>query len=558
MKSFFKKLHWYHYSLVIVVFVVSSFAAINSTTNYFEISKNLDIFASVYREVNTYYVDEVDAGKLMKRGIDEMLNSLDPYTNFFSESEVEDFRFQVTGLYGGIGAQIGNKGDYVVVTDPYENYPAQKEDLRAGDIIIEIDGKSTKGKNTSEISKLLKGQAGTKVKLTIKREDEGELTKTLTRQEIHINNVPYFGMVNDNTGYIRLATFTNDAGKEVKDALVELKKNPSLKSVILDVRGNPGGLLHEAVNIVNVFIPQGQEVVSTKGKVKEWEKSYKTLNPPVDIEIPLVVLTNRSSASASEIVSGSIQDLDRGVVIGLKTFGKGLVQSTRPLSYNTQVKITTAKYYTPSGRCIQALNYSHRNEDGSVGAVPDSLKKEFKTKNGRKVFDGGGVDPEIFVVHTPYSKLAESLLSKQLIFDFATTYRIKHDKIVSSKEFHISDVDFEEFKKNISGKEYDYMTASERSLEDFKKKAEEEKYFSAVKDQFESLKHNLQHDKKADLEKNKKEIMDLLDKEIASRYYFQKARYEASFDSDEDIQESLKLFADMNRYQSLLKPTAKK
>lgn len=558
MKSFFKKLHWYHYSLVIVVFVVSSFAAINSTTNYFEISKNLDIFASVYREVNTYYVDEVDAGKLMKRGIDEMLNSLDPYTNFFSESEVEDFRFQVTGLYGGIGAQIGNKGDYVVVTDPYENYPAQKEDLRAGDIIIEIDGKSTKGKNTSEISKLLKGQAGTKVKLTIKREDEGELTKTLTRQEIHINNVPYFGMVNDNTGYIRLATFTNDAGKEVKDALVELKKNPSLKSVILDVRGNPGGLLHEAVNIVNVFIPQGQEVVSTKGKVKEWEKSYKTLNPPVDIEIPLVVLTNRSSASASEIVSGSIQDLDRGVVIGLKTFGKGLVQSTRPLSYNTQVKITTAKYYTPSGRCIQALNYSHRNEDGSVGAVPDSLKKEFKTKNGRKVFDGGGVDPEIFVVHTPYSKLAESLISKQLIFDFATTYRIKHDKIVSSKEFHISDADFEDFKKNISGKEYDYMTASERLLEDFKKKAEEEKYFSAVKDQFESLKHNLQHDKKADLEKNKKEIMDLLDKEIASRYYFQKARYEASFDSDEDIQEALKLFADMNRYQSLLKPTAKK
>ena len=558
MKSFFKKLHWYHYSLVIVVFVVSSFAAINSTTNYFEISKNLDIFASVYREVNTYYVDEVDAGKLMKRGIDEMLNSLDPYTNFFSESEVEDFRFQVTGLYGGIGAQIGNKGDYVVVTDPYENYPAQKEDLRAGDIIIDIDGKSIKGKNTSEISKLLKGQAGTKVKLTIKREDEGELTKTLTRQEIHINNVPYFGMVNDNTGYIRLATFTNDAGKEVKDALIELKKNPSLKSVILDVRGNPGGLLHEAVNIVNVFIPQGQEVVSTKGKVKEWEKSYKTLNPPVDIEIPLVVLTNRSSASASEIVSGSIQDLDRGVVIGLKTFGKGLVQSTRPLSYNTQVKITTAKYYTPSGRCIQALNYSHRNEDGSVGAVPDSLKKEFKTKNGRKVFDGGGVDPEIVVVHTPYSKLAESLLSKQLIFDFATTYRIKHDKIVSSKEFHISDADFEDFKKNISGKEYDYMTASERSLEDFKKKAEEEKYFSAVKDQFESLKHNLQHDKKADLEKNKKEIMDLLDKEIASRYYFQKARYEASFDSDEDIQEALKLFADMNRYQSLLKPTAKK
>ena len=558
MKPFFKKLRWYQYSLLIVAFVVSSFATINSTTNYFEISKNLDIFASVYREVNTYYVDEVDAGKLMKKGIDEMLNSLDPYTNFISESEIEDFRFQVTGQYGGIGAQIGTRGEYVVITDPYENYPAQKEDLRAGDMIIDIDGKSTKGKNTSDISKLLKGQAGTKVKITIKREGEGEQTKTLTRQEIHINNVPYFGMIDDKTGYIRLATFTNDAGKEVKDALIELKKNPSLKSVILDVRGNPGGLLHEAVNIVNVFIPQGQEVVSTKGKVKEWEKSYKTLNPPVDTEIPLVVLTNRSSASASEIVSGSIQDLDRGVIIGLKTFGKGLVQSTRPLSYNTQVKITTAKYYTPSGRCIQALDYSHRNEDGSVGAVADSLKKEFKTKDGRKVFDGGGVDPEIVVTHHPYSKLAESLIAKQLVFDFATTYRLKHDKIVSSKEFHITDIDFDDFKKYISGKEYDYMTASERALDDFKKKAEDEKYFSAVKDQYESLKHNLQHDKQADLEKNKKEIMQLIDKEIASRYYFQKARYEASFNSDEDIQEALKLFSDMSRYQNLLKPITKK
>jgi carboxyl-terminal processing protease len=558
MKSFFKKLHWYHYSLIIIVFILSSFTAINSLTNYFEISKNLDIFASVYREVNTNYVDEVDAGKIMKKGIDEMLNSLDPYTNFFSESEVEDFRFQITGTYGGIGAQIGNKGDYVVVTDPYENCPAQKEDVRAGDIILEIDGKSTKGKNTSDISKLLKGQAGTKLKMIIKRENEGELTKTLTREEIHINNVPYFGMVNEHTGYIRLATFTNDAGKEVKDALVELKKNQQLKSVILDVRGNPGGLLNEAVNIVNVFTPQNQEVVSTKGKIKDKNFIYKTLNNPVDIEIPLVVLTNRSSASASEIVSGSIQDLDRGVVIGLKTFGKGLVQKTFPLNYNTQVKITIAKYYTPSGRCIQALDYSHRNEDGSVGAVPDSLKKEFKTKNGRKVFDGGGVDPEIIVTHHTNSKLAESLISKQLIFDFATTYRLKHPKIASAKEFHVSESDFEEFKKFISGKEYDYMTASEKALDDFKRKAEDEKYFAAVKDQFESLKHNLQHDKDADLEKNKGEIMQLLDKEITVRYYFQKARYEASFNSDEDIQEALKLFADMNRYQNLLKGTPKK
>jgi carboxyl-terminal processing protease len=324
------------------------------------------------------------------------------------------------------------------------------------------------------------------------------------------------------------------------------------------VRGNPGGLLNEAVNTVNVFTPQNQEVVSTKGKIKDKNFIYKTLNNPVDIEIPLVVLTNRSSASASEIVSGSIQDLDRGVIVGLKTFGKGLVQKTFPLNYNTQVKITIAKYYTPSGRCIQALDYSHRNEDGSVGAVPDSLKKEFKTKNGRKVFDGGGVDPEIIVTHHTNSKLAESLISKQLIFDFATTYRIKHPKIVSAKEFHVSESDFDDFKKFISGKEYDYMTASEKALDDFKRKAEDEKYFAAVKDQFESLKHNLQHDKDADLEKNKSEIMQLLDKEITVRYYFQKARYEASFSSDEDIQEALKLFSDLNRYQNLLKGTTKK
>jgi carboxyl-terminal processing protease len=556
MKTFFTKSRLVILSITLIGIALFSFN--NANTNYFEITKNLDIFASVYREVNTYYVDDVDAGKLMKRGIDEMLNSLDPYTNYISEAEAEDFRFQMTGQYGGVGAQIGTKGDYIMVTDPYEGYPAQKEDMRAGDIIIDIEGKSTKGKSTSDISKLLKGQPGTKVKITIRREGAGEMVKTLTREEIHINNVPYYGMIDDHTGYIRLSSFTSDAGKEVKDALIALKKNPAMNSVILDVRGNPGGLLHESVNIVNVFIPQNQEVVNTHGKVKEWDKTYKTLNPAVDTEIPLVVLTNRSSASASEIVSGSIQDLDRGVIIGLKTFGKGLVQSTRPLSYNTQIKVTTAKYYTPSGRCIQALDYSHRNDDGSVGAVADSLKKEFKTKTGRKVFDGGGVDPDIVVTHTAYSKIAENLIIKQLIFDYATHYRLTHDKIAPAKEFHVTDADYEDFKKFLSGKDYDYMTSSEKALEEFKKKAEDEKYFDAVKSQYELLKTNLTHDKLADLEKNKEEIVDLLDEEIARRYYFQKAHYETSFKNDVDVQEALKLFADMDRYKSLLKPVAKK
>jgi carboxyl-terminal processing protease len=550
MKNMLKKMRWYY--VAIAIGAVGLFSFNNAGTNYFEISKNLDIFATLYREVNTYYVDDVDAGKLMKKAIDEMLKSLDPYTNYISEAEAEDFRFQLTGQYGGVGSMVGMKGDHIVITEPYEGFPAHKADLRAGDIILEIEGKSTYKKTTADISKLLKGQPGTSVKLRIKREGEGELEKTLVREEIQIKNVPYYGMLNENTGYIKLANFTQNAGKEVRDALVELKKNAQLQQIILDVRGNPGGLLHESINIVNVFIDQNVEVVSTKGKVEEWDKKYKTLNQPVDTKIPVVVLTNRGSASASEIVSGSIQDLDRGVVIGQKTFGKGLVQSTRPLTYNSQLKVTTAKYYTPSGRCIQALDYSHRNSDGSVGAVPDSLKKEFKTRNGRKVYDGGGVDPDIAVKQHEYSKIAESLVINQLVFDYATQYRIKHASIAPAKEFALTDADFNDFKNFLADKKYDYQTTTERVLEDFKKKAEDEKYFEAVKTQYEQLKQNLHRDKQADLDKNKAEIMELLESEIAKRYYFQRAQYEMALKHDDDVKEAIKLFADPARYKSIL------
>jgi carboxyl-terminal processing protease len=550
MKDLLKKIRWYY--VVIAIGVLGLFSFKTASTNYFEISKNLDIFATLFREVNTYYVDDVDAGKLIKKAIDEMLESLDPYTNYISEAEAEDFRFQMTGQYGGIGSMVGTKNNQVVVTEPYEGYPAQKADLRAGDILLEIEGKSTQNKTTSDISKMLKGQPGTQVKLLIQREGEGTLTKTITREEIQLKNVPYVGMVNENTGYIRLASFTQNAGKEVRDAMIELKKNPNLKSVILDVRGNPGGLLHESINIVNVFVPQGVEVVSTKGKVKEWDKSYKSLNQPVDTEMPMVVLTNRGSASASEIVSGSIQDLDRGVVIGQKTYGKGLVQSTRPLTYNAQLKVTTAKYYTPSGRCIQALDYSHRNADGSVGSVPDSLKKEFKTKSGRKVFDGGGVDPDVATKQSEYSKITESLIVNQLIFDYATKYRNKHSTVAPAKEFKLTDLDFADFKTFLSDKKYDYQTASEKALEDFKKKAEDEKYFEAVQAQYQQLKQNLTRDKQADLDKNKIEIMELLESEIAKRYYFQKAQYEMAAKHDEDVKEAIKLLNDLPRYNAIL------
>lgn len=546
MKMFVKKIRWY----ILLSLTLIGLFSFKIGDNYFEIAKNLELYASVFREINTYYVDGIDAGKLNKKAIDEMLKTLDPYTNFISEAEAEDFRYQMTGQYGGVGSQIGQKDDYVVITDPYEGYPAYKADLRAGDIIVNVDGKDIKGKSTSDVSKLLKGQAGTALKLTIKRNGQ-ELQKTIIREEIKVKNVPYYGLINPETGYIKLTGFTQEAGKEVRDALVALKKQ-GIKQVILDLRGNPGGLLNEAVNIVNVFVPQGQQVVFTKGKVSEWDKSYETMMGATDPVIPIAVLVNRGSASASEIVSGTIQDLDRGVVIGQRSFGKGLVQSTRPLTYNTQIKITTAKYYTPSGRCIQALDYSHRNEDGSVGALPDSLKKEFKTKSGRKVYDGGGIDPDIKVELKPYSQITQSLLAKQLIFDFATQYRNTHDSIPEAKSFKLSLSDFEQFKKMAEAKELDYSTQTEKSLEELKKKAEQENYFDAIKASYEKMKAQLKQDKQADLEKNKEEIISLLEEEIVKRYYFQRGRIEASFSHDLEINEALKILQNPAQYKQIL------
>jgi carboxyl-terminal processing protease len=553
MKMLAKKFRWY---MLLIVAVIGLFS-FKVGDNYFEIAKNLELYASVLREINTYYVDGIDAGKLNKKAIDEMLKTLDPYTNFISEAEAEDFRYQMTGQYGGVGSQIGMKDDYIVITDPYEGYPAYKADLRAGDLIINVDGKDIKGKSTSDVSKLLKGQAGTAIKLVIKRNGQ-EIPKTITREEIKVKNVPYFGLINPETGYIKLTGFTQEAGKEVRDALVALKKQ-GIKQVILDLRGNPGGLLNEAVNIVNVFVPQGQQVVFTKGKVSEWDKSYETTRGATDPVIPVAVLVSRGSASASEIVSGTIQDLDRGIVIGQRSFGKGLVQSTRPLTYNTQIKITTAKYYTPSGRGIQALDYSHRNADGSVGSVPDSLKKEFKTKNGRKVYDGGGIDPDIKVELKPYAQITQSLLAKQVIFDFATEYRNSHDSIAQPKTFMLTQADFEAFKKLAETKELDYSTQTEKSLEELKKKAEQEKYFEAIKASYDKMKAQLKQDKQADLDKNKEEIISLLEEEIVKRYHFQKGRIEASFAHDLEIKEALSVFANSERYKQIISgPVASK
>lgn len=521
--------------------------------DYFELSKNIDIFVTLFREVNMYYVDELQPGTIIKTGIDAMLESLDPYTNFIPEDDIEDARFMTTGQYGGIGALIRTKDDYIVVSEPYENSPAAKADLRAGDVLIEIDGRNTKGKSTGDVVKFLKGQPQSTVKLLIQRVGvEKPFEKIITREEIKVNNVPYFGMIDEKIGYIKLTGFTDEAGREVKDALLKLKENPALEGVVLDLRGNPGGLLREAINIVNVFVDKGIDIVSTKGKVKEWDKTYKSINSPVDVQLPIAILVNRGSASASEIVSGSLQDLDRAVIIGQRSFGKGLVQTSRPLTYNTQLKITTSKYYIPSGRCIQAKDYSHKNEDGSVGSVPDSLIKEFKTIKGRKVYDGGGVNPDITLAPLEYAPISRALASNNLIFEFATNYRAQNSSINPARNFAVDEVLFKEFAAFTSKKDFKYETESEEILVELKKTAEKEKYFAAIENEYNKLKESMMHDKSEDIEKSKEQLSELLADEIASRYYFQKGRIESSFNRDLEVKKAVEVLKNKEFYNDIL------
>jgi carboxyl-terminal processing protease len=539
--------------LIIAFTAVVSVFSFSFVDDFFEISKNLDIFSSVYREVNIYYVDSVEPGKLMKKSIDAMLEDLDPYTNYIPESDIEDYRFMTTGQYGGIGALIRKSGDYVSISEPYEGYPAHKADLRAGDEILEVDGKSMKGKSTDDVRQLLKGQPKTEVKLLIKRMGEkASLAKTLVREDIKVKSVPYYGMLNNDIGYIRLTGFTENAGREVKEALTDLKAKNTVKGVVLDLRYNPGGLLNEAVNVSNVFVDRGQDIVSTKGKLKENNRNYKAINTAVDVNVPVAVLTNSGSASASEIVSGSLQDLDRAVIIGQRTFGKGLVQTTRPLSYNTQLKITTAKYYIPSGRCIQALDYTHRNEDGSVGKIPDSLMKGFKTKAGRKVFDGGGILPDVALEPKKLNNITASLINKNIIFDFATLYRVQHATILPAKDFRLTEEDWNSFVAFIADKEYDYSTKSEKTLDELKNNSEDEKYFEDLKNEYDALKNKLSHNKKDDVSRNREEITEILQQEIASRYYYQVGKIEASFTRDRELKKAVEVLTNSTLYASIL------
>lgn len=540
-----------------IVLVGFMFMGLNSIDNKnFEIAKNLDIYYSLFRELNTFYVDEVEPGKLVKESIDEMLSSLDPYTTYIPESEIEDYRFMTTGEYGGVGALISKHGDQIVVSEPYDGFPAQKAGLMAGDVFLEIDGHDVAGKNTEDVSNLLKGTAGKEVKVKVQRYGKKKpLEFAVLRDKIAIDPVSYYNMLNEEIGYIRLSSFTKDCAEKVKKAMLELTEENGATKMVIDLRGNPGGLLIESVNMCNLFVDKDQEVVSTKGKVTERDKVYKTMVNPVDTEMPLAVLVNRGSASASEIVSGTMQDLDRGVVIGHRTFGKGLVQTTRDLSYNAKLKVTTAKYYTPSGRCIQALDYSHRNDDGSVGHVPDSLITEFKTLNGRKVFDGGGVNPDIEVDNEILSNISIKLIRQFKIFDFSTKFRSENQSIPSAAEFQISDELFKEFVNYVKETEFEYTSETQSLLEKLKKTAEEEKYLSSAKDQFEALEESLELDVDRDLNKMKDEISMLLKSEIVSRYYYQKGSAEAAISDDKTIAKAVEVLSDMDKYNEILNPT---
>ncbi|MBD0254773.1 MAG: S41 family peptidase [Cytophagales bacterium] len=520
---------------------------------YFEIVKNLDIFATLFREVNTYYVDEINPNRLMKTGIDAMLRSLDPYTDYIPEDEIEDYRTMTTGQYGGIGAAVSPRNGKTYVVLPSENSPAAKAGLRVSDEILRIDDIDVKNKSYHDVNKLLRGQANTPVKLTVKRYGQDKpIDISVVRENIKIDNVPYYGMVSGEVGYIHLSDFTTGASREVKNALTELKTKGA-KKLILDLRDNPGGLLSEAVNISNLFVAKDAEIVSTKGKVTDWNKVYTALNPPADTEIPVAVLTSSRSASAAEIVAGVIQDYDRGVLIGQKTYGKGLVQATRPLSYNSQLKITTAKYYIPSGRCIQAIDYSHRNEDGSVGKIPDSLQVAFKTRNGRTVFDGGGITPDIPVEHPTFPAIAQSLDSKGLLFEYANKYANEHQTIKPAKDFQLSDEEYQAFVNWLSNKEYDYTTQVEKSVEDLITYAKKEKYYEDIQEQIKSLKTKMYHNKDSDLQKFKPELKEMLEQEIVSRYYLQKGFVEASFDDDVDIRAAVDVLNNNGRYAQFLK-----
>ncbi|MFV0365081.1 MAG: S41 family peptidase [Mangrovibacterium sp.] len=519
--------------VVIIMCLSLVFVGFNRDDKMFAINKNLDIFYSLVRELNVFYVDDFNVNQMMRKGVDEMLKTLDPYTTFIPEDELEDFNFMTTGEYGGVGAIIGMRKGEVIISEPYQGFPADKAGLHAGDVLVEVAGKSTKGMDVSAMSELLKGASNEVVKVKVKRYGEKKtLSFDIMREKIQIDAVPYYGMLDNNVGYLRLTSFTAGCGSEIRKIVKELKEKDGAKSIMLDLRNNPGGLLNEAVTTVSTFVPKGTKVVFTKSKIEQWDQEYFTTEEPVDTELPVAVLVNRGSASASEIVSGALQDLDRAIIVGTRTFGKGLVQTTRDLSYNSKLKLTTAKYYVPSGRCIQALDYSNRNEDGSVGVVPDSLISEFATSKGRKVFDGGGITPDVKTKMPLGSSFTYNLVRDYMFFDYATKFYYEHKTIPSAEEFEITDDIYADFGKYIREQDFSYESETEKALDKLEKTAKDEKYYDRSKTQFEALRQAVAHELNKDLNDFQDEIKLILRDEIVSRYYYQKGAIVSSMKND--------------------------
>lgn len=521
----------------------------------FNAIKNLDLFFSAFRELKVFYVDEIDADKLVPKAINSMLEELDPYTEFMTEEQAKEFDVATTGEYGGIGSLVRTSGDYTEISEVYQGFPADKAGLVSGDLLLAIDGVSLYKKNVSDVSEMLKGAKGTSIKLKVlKIKTNDTVNLSLKRERIHISGITYADVLSNGVGYIRLSSFTQGCSKDFKNAFEELKKTGKLESLVIDLRGNGGGLVDDAVKIMSLFVPKGTEVVSSKGRVSDFDYVYKTESEPLDTKIPIAVLVNSGSASSSEILTGAIQDLDRGIIIGTRTFGKGLVQSVRPLSYNAKIKITSAKYYTPSGRCVQAHNFSKRNEDGSVAFIPDSLKREFRTKVGRPVFDGGGILPDIVDSAQDYSNIATSLIYSGLVSDFSVQYHLKHPSIAQPEVFRLTDEDYQDFIAFLEGKDYDYQTKSESLAKQLIAAVSKEKHDEAVVEQLRQLTKQLEHDKKMDLLNYKDEIKRMLEDEIAVRYYYQAGRIRSILKDDQQLMKAKEYLTSPEKYKATLTP----
>jgi carboxyl-terminal processing protease len=531
---------------ILGIFLIGVSASVGPRNKYFEILKNLEIFSNLYKEINTYYVDDVDPGQLMRTGIDAMVESLDPFTNYISESQIEGYRYMTEGKYNGIGAISQKMGKYVTITELYEGQAADKAGLKPGDKIIAVDGNDATDKDPEAVNNILRGFPGTEVELTIRRPGKDkDFNLTLERSEVEVPNVPYYGMLDNGIGYIALTTFTREAGKNVSNALRTLKsEHPELKGVVFDLRGNGGGLLTEAVNVSNVFIPRGEVVVTTKGKVKEWDRSFSTMGEPVDTDLPLAVLINKRSASASEIVSGVMQDYDRGVLIGQRSYGKGLVQNTRDIGYNSKLKLTTAKYYIPSGRCIQSVEY----EDGEPVNIPDDQRTPFKTRNGRTVLDGGGVKPDMTIEKFTDAGIVKSLLDQHLIFDYVTVYCQGKDSIGPVEDFRFTA--FDNFVDFLNRQSFEYDSESEKLLKKLQETSEEEGY--ELDERIAALEEAIETSKQDALQENKEVIIDLIEKEIASRYYYQRGKIKMGLRNDKEIEDAVVLLGDTARYREIL------